>query len=71
MKVPLGGKGGMILLSTDVNATVGHRVRDWLVAILQTAWQRCWRDHLVDQIILEQLAKAGIRLAALLNGLWP
>jgi hypothetical protein len=60
VKVPLGGKGGMILLSTDVNATVGNRLRDRLAAKLQTWWQRRRRDHLVDQVILGQLTKAGV-----------
>jgi hypothetical protein len=60
VKVPLGGKGGMILLSTDVNATVGSRISDWFVANLRTFWQRRCRDRLVDRVILEQLAKAGI-----------
>jgi hypothetical protein len=39
VKVPLGGKGGIILLSTDVSATVGQRIRDWLIAKIQTWWQ--------------------------------
>ena len=60
MKVPLGGKGGMVLLSTDVNATVGHHLRDWLIAKLQTWWQRRRRDRLVDRVIMEQLAKAAV-----------
>ncbi len=60
MKVPLGGKGGLILLSTDVNATVGKGIRSWLAAKLRTSWQRRRRDHLVDQVILEQLAKASV-----------
>ena len=62
MKVPLGGKGGMILLSTDVNATVGNGIRSWLAAKLRTSWQRCRRDALVDQVILEQLAKASLAI---------
>jgi len=52
----------MILLSTDVNATVGNRLPDWLVARLQTGWQRCWRDRYVDRVILEQLANAGVAM---------
>jgi hypothetical protein len=28
VKVPIGGKGGMILLSTDVNATVGNLIEN-------------------------------------------
>jgi hypothetical protein len=62
VKVPLGGKGGMILLSTDVNATVGDRLRDWLAARLQTWWQRRRRDRLVDRVILEQLTKADVAI---------
>jgi hypothetical protein len=60
VKVPLGGKGGMILLSTDVNATVGKGIRSWLAAKLRTSWQRRMRDTLVDQVILEQLANASV-----------
>ncbi len=60
MKVPLGGTGGMILLSTDVNASVGNRISDWLAAKLRTFWQRWRRDRLVDRVILEQLARAGV-----------
>src|SRR5205085_153807 len=60
VKVPLGGKGGTILLSTDVNATVGHRLGDWLAAKLRTGWQRRWKTRLADGVILEQLAKAGV-----------
>jgi hypothetical protein len=60
VKVPLGGKGGMILLSTDVNATGGTGIRSWLAAKLRTSWQRQRRAGLVDQVILEQLAKAGL-----------
>ncbi len=60
MQVPLGGQGGMILLSTDVNATVGRRIGDWLLAKLRTNWQRRWKDRLVDRVVLEQLAKAGV-----------
>jgi hypothetical protein len=50
----------MVLLSTDVNATVGKGVGDWFAATLRTAWQRRWKDRLVDRVILEQLAKAGV-----------
>ncbi len=62
MKVPLGGKGGMILLSTDVNATVGKGIRSWLAAKLLTSWQRRMRDRLVDQVILAQLAQANVAI---------
>jgi hypothetical protein len=60
VKVPTGGKGGMVLLSTDVNATVGKGISPWLAAKLRTFWQRRWKDHLVDRVILEQLTKAGV-----------
>jgi hypothetical protein len=50
----------MILLSTDVNATVGNGISDWFWAILLTWWQRRRKDRLVDRVILEQLAKAGV-----------
>lgn len=60
MKVPLGGKGGMILLSTDVNATVTNRVGAWIMANLRTFWQRRRKNRLVDRAILEQLARAGV-----------
>jgi hypothetical protein len=60
VKVPLGGKGGMVLLSTDVNATVGDHVWDWLVAKLQTGWQRRQKVRLVDRVILKELATAGL-----------
>jgi hypothetical protein len=56
----VGGKGGMILLSTDVNAAVGKRIGDWLAAKVQTFLQRRYRDRLVDRVILEQLAEAGL-----------
>lgn len=62
MKVPIGGKGGMVLLSTDVNAAVGQRISDWIAAKLRTSLQR-WRKHgLVDGIIQGQLAKAGVAI---------
>jgi hypothetical protein len=60
VKVPLGAKGGMILLSTDVNATVGKGIRGWFAAKLRTSWQRRRRDPLVDHVILEQLANARV-----------
>jgi len=50
----------MILLSTDVNATVGKSLRDWVAAKLRTCWQRWRKERLVDRTILEQLAKAGV-----------
>ena len=40
VKVPIDGKGGMILLSTDVNATADRRLRGWLTAIFWTVWHR-------------------------------
>jgi hypothetical protein len=60
VKVPPGGKGGMILLSTDVNAAVGKRIGDWLAAKVRTFLQRRWRDRLVDRVIREQLAEPGV-----------
>ena len=68
MKVPLGGKGGMILLSTDVNATVGHRLGDWFAAKLRTWWQRRRKDRLVDGVMLGQLAKAGVAIGWSIGG---
>jgi hypothetical protein len=50
----------MILLSTDVNAGVGKRITDWMAAKLRTFWQRRSKDRVVDRIILEHLAKAGV-----------
>jgi hypothetical protein len=50
----------MILLSADVNATVGNGIGDWLAAKLRTSWQRWCKARLVDRVILEQLAKAGV-----------
>ncbi len=55
MKVPLGGKGGMILLSTDVNATSGTTFLDRLAARISTWRQRLFRSWLVDRAIREQL----------------
>jgi hypothetical protein len=60
VKVPLGGKGGTILLSTDVNATVGNRAPNWIAAKLRTCWQRWWKARLVDRTIREQLTRAGV-----------
>jgi len=60
VKIPIGGKGGMILLSTDVNATVANRLGARVAANLRTFWQRQRKDRLVDRTILEQLAKAGV-----------
>jgi hypothetical protein len=62
VKVPIGGKGGMILLSTDVNVAVGNRIADWLAARLRTAWQRRSKNSIVDRAILKELAKAGVGL---------
>lgn len=60
MKVPIGGKGGMILLSTDVNVSVGDRLDFWVAAKLRTVWQRWRKDRLVDRTILKQLSRAGV-----------
>jgi hypothetical protein len=60
VKVPLGGQGGVILLSTDVNATVGVRIADWVIAQIRTSYQRVRKDRLVDRVILDELARAGI-----------
>jgi hypothetical protein len=62
VKVPLGGQGGMVLLSTDVNATVGDGIWERLVARLQTGWQRRRKVGVVDRAILEQLATAGLAI---------
>ena len=40
MKVPVSGNGGMILLSTDVNAMVENQIGDRIMARLRTSWQR-------------------------------
>ena len=62
MKVPIGGRGGIILLSTDVNATVGSHIAARIGAKLRTFWQKWRKERLVDRIILEQLSKAGVAI---------
>jgi hypothetical protein len=52
----------MILLSTDLNATVGEGSIAWLAAKLRTAWQRYRKNHLVDQVVLEELQNAGLAM---------
>jgi hypothetical protein len=60
VKVPLGGKGGMILLSTDVNATFGNTILDQIAAKLLTWRQRLFRSKLVDRTILALLNHFGV-----------
>lgn len=60
MNVPLGGQGGVILISTDVNALAGAGIAGRLAARIRTAYQRLRKDHLVDQVILQHLARAEV-----------
>jgi hypothetical protein len=60
VKIPIGGRGGIIFLSTDVNATVGSQITDWIGAKLRTLWQRCRKERWVDRIVVEQLGNAGV-----------
>jgi hypothetical protein len=60
VKVPIGGKGGMILLSTDVNATSGIAFLDRIAAHFSTWQQRLFRSRLVDRTISEQLDRFGV-----------
>jgi hypothetical protein len=62
VKVPVGGKGGMILLSTDVNATSGITFLDRFAAKISTWRQRLFRTWLVDKTIREQLDHFGVAI---------
>jgi hypothetical protein len=68
VKVPLGGKRGMVLLSTDVNATgatgLGARITAWL----RTWWQRWRKERLADAAIRQQLTKAGVAVGWSIGG---
>jgi len=62
VKVPIDGKGGMILLSTDVNATADRRFRGWITAMFWTVWHRVFVVRLVDRAILRQLKRSGVKI---------
>jgi hypothetical protein len=62
VKVPTGAKGGMILLSTDVNAIVGTGIWSQLAARLSTWRQRFFRPSIVDRIVLEEIDRFGVPL---------
>jgi hypothetical protein len=58
----------MILLSTDVNATIANRPGSRMGAFLRTHWQRWRKDRLVDNAILAEIARAGVPVGWSIGG---
>jgi dTDP-4-dehydrorhamnose 3,5-epimerase len=52
--------GGMIVLSTDVNATAGAGWVSVAKRLLQTWWNRTWRNKIVDEELSQEMKEKGV-----------
>jgi hypothetical protein len=57
---PMDYQGGMIVMSTDVNATVGRGFKNWAKGILKTWHNRLFKDKKVDEEIQKLVKERGL-----------
>jgi hypothetical protein len=57
---PLEYAGGMVVMSTDVNATTGKGIKNWAKGLLKTWHNRLFKEKKVDEEIQKLVKERGL-----------